>query len=67
LNGTSKPRPVAEEKPLVVHIDDAWDLARRCKEWGCTQAELIAAVKATGSVNVDTLEAYLASKGQKRK
>ena len=24
-------------KPLVVHIDDPWDVARWCKQWGCTQ------------------------------
>ena len=57
---------MAKEKPLVVHIDDPWDLARWFKQWSCTQDELKAAVKATGSVNVDTLEAYLESKGQKR-
>ena len=21
-------------KPLVVHIDDPWDVARWCKQWG---------------------------------
>ena len=58
---------MAPDKPIVVHIDDPWDVARRCKQWGCTQAELLAAVKATGSANASTLEAYLDSQGQKRK
>ena len=54
------------EKPLVVHIDDPWDVARWCKQWGCTQDELKAAVRATASASVNQLEAYLTSKGQKR-
>ena len=54
------------KKVLVVRVDDPWDVARKCKKWGCTQSELKAAVKATASVNVDRLEAYLESKGQKR-
>jgi hypothetical protein len=58
---------MAKEKSLVVHIDDKWDVARWCKRWGCTQAELIAAIKATGSASADKLEAYLKSEGHKRK
>jgi len=58
---------MAQKKPLVVHIGDPWDLARWCKQWGCTQAELIAAMKATGSARALTLETYLESQGQKRK
>ena len=57
---------MAREKPPVVHIDDPRDVARWCKQWGCTQAELIAAIKATGSATADQLEAHLKSKGQKR-
>jgi Protein of unknown function (DUF3606) len=57
---------MAKDKPLVVHIDDPWDVARWCKQWGCTQDELKAAVKATGSVIASTVEAYLKSRGQKR-
>ena len=56
-----------KKRPPVVHIDDPRDVARRCKEWGCTQDELKAAVKATGSVSIDRLEGYLDSQGQKRK
>ena len=57
---------MTKEKPLVVHIDDPRDVARWCKQWGCTQAELIAAIKATGSASADKLEAYLKSSGQKQ-
>ena len=57
---------MANEIPLVVHIDDPWDVARWCKPWGCTQAELIAAIKATGSASADKLEAYLKFRGQKQ-
>ena len=59
-------RETDQKMPLVVHIDDPWDVARKCKKWGCTQHELRTAVKATGSVSVDKLEAYLKAKGQKR-
>ena len=58
---------MTKKKPPVVHIGDPWDLARWCKQWGCTQDELIAAVKATGSASIDNLEAYLKSQGQKRR
>ena len=57
---------MAKEKPLVVHIDDPWEVARWCKKWGCTQAELVVAIKATCSASADNLEAYLKSRGQKR-
>ena len=58
---------MAKEKRLVVQIDDPWDVARWCKQWGCTQDELRAALKATASVIASTVEAYLKSQGQKRR
>jgi hypothetical protein len=60
------PRETDQKMPVVVHIDDPRDVARKCKQFGCTQDELKGAVKATGSVSVENIEAYLKAKGQKR-
>jgi hypothetical protein len=49
-----------------VNIHESWEVTYRCKEWGCTESELKAAV-ATVGVMADKVEAHLKAKGHKRK
>ena len=46
-------RETDQKMPLVVHIDAQGMWPANAKNEGCTQDELKAAVKATGTVNVD--------------
>ena len=41
-----------------VNVNEAWEVRWWCKEFGCTEAQLHAAVKAVG-VSVEKVRAYL--------
>jgi hypothetical protein len=53
-------------EPTVVNIDERKEVEYRCKEWGCTEAELMDAVAAVG-VDAPKVEAHLINAGHKRK
>ncbi len=52
--------------PTVVDIHERVEIEYRCKEWGCTEAELLAAVAAVGA-DAPKVEAHLINQGQQRK
>jgi hypothetical protein len=70
---TKEAKPVADVltipipiDPTVVNIDERKEVEYRCKEWGCTEAELMDAVAAVG-VDAPKVEAHLINAGHKRK
>ncbi len=52
--------------PTTVNIDERKEVEYRCKEWGCTEAQLMDAVAAVG-VDAPKVEAHLINAGHKRK
>jgi hypothetical protein len=49
-----------------VNVHETWEVKYWTDKWGCSEAELKAAVSAVG-VMADKVEAHLKSKGHKRK
>jgi hypothetical protein len=49
-----------------VNVHEQWELDYWCNKWGCTEAELRAAVDHVGVMSV-AVEAFLHTQGHKRK
>jgi hypothetical protein len=46
-----------------IDFGDGTDVARRCREWGCTRVQLLIAAQGANSVMADSVECYLRAQG----
>jgi hypothetical protein len=46
-----------------IDFGDEIEVARRCREWGCTRVQLLIAAKGANSVMADRVEYYLKAQG----
>ena len=46
-----------------IDVGDETEVARRCREWGCTRVQLLIAAEGANSVMADSVEYYLRAQG----
>ena len=56
----------SRENGALVNLNNPCEVACRCEQWRCTEADLRSAMRVTGSVVAATIEACLKSQGLSR-